>query len=106
MRKIFTAERVEQLKLLAKSPDIYERLSRALGVCVSLKHVQFIILSSAPSIYENDDIKKGILLQLFGGAKKDFKNTGRSQFRCPLFFCVPSSSLVFLSLFFLFFYQS
>ena len=33
MRKVFTAERVEQLKLLAKSPDIYERLSRALGMC-------------------------------------------------------------------------
>lgn len=39
-------------------------------------------LYSAPSIYENDDIKKGILLQLFGGTKKDFKNTGRGRFRC------------------------
>ena len=36
---------------------------------------------SAPSIYENEDIKKGILLQLFGGAKKDFGETGRGHFR-------------------------
>ena len=35
----------------------------------------------APSIYENEDIKKGILLQLFGGAKKDFGETGRGHFR-------------------------
>ncbi len=36
---------------------------------------------SAPSIYENDDIKKGILLQLFGGAKKDLAEAGRGHFR-------------------------
>ena len=26
----------------------------------------------APSIFENEDVKKGILLQLFGGNRKDF----------------------------------
>ena len=31
MKKVFTAERVEQLKQLSKTHDIYERLSRALG---------------------------------------------------------------------------
>ena len=36
---------------------------------------------SAPSIYENDDIKKGILLQLFGGTRKDFTHAGRGKFR-------------------------
>ena len=41
----------------------------------------------APSIYENEDIKKGILLQLFGGAKKDFGETGRGHFR-RVYFCV------------------
>lgn len=30
-KKAFTAERIEQLKQLSKAPDIYERLSRALG---------------------------------------------------------------------------
>ena len=38
----------------------------------------------APSIYENDDIKKGILLQLFGGSRKDFQNTGRGKFRAEI----------------------
>ena len=37
--------------------------------------------STAPSIYENEDIKKGILCQLFGGANKDFADTGRGKFR-------------------------
>lgn len=45
--------------------DIYERLARAI----------------APSIYENEDIKKGILLQLFGGTKKSFTSSGRGNFR-------------------------
>ena len=38
-------------------------------------------IPSAPSIYEYIDIKKGILLQLFGGTKKDFDNAGRGKFR-------------------------
>ena len=58
-------ERVERVKKLAQLPDIYERLAAAL----------------APSIYENEDIKKGILLQLFGGTRKDFTATGHSNFR-------------------------
>ena len=47
----FTPERVEYLTELSKMSDIYERLSKAI----------------APSIYENADIKKGLLLQVFGG---------------------------------------
>ena len=39
---------------------------------------------TAPSIYENDDIKKGILLQLFGGTRKDFQNAGRGKFRAEV----------------------
>lgn len=61
----FTPERVEKLKELSNLPDIYERLARAL----------------APNIYENEDIKKGILLQLFGGTKKDFSSKGKGKFR-------------------------
>lgn len=65
---IFTQERIDKLTELSKMPDIYERLSRAL----------------APSIYENDDIKKGILCQLFGGTYKDFSHAGRGKFRSDI----------------------
>ena len=58
-------ERVAYIKELSKKDGIYERLASAL----------------APSIYENVDIKKGILLQLFGGTRKDFSNAGRGKFR-------------------------
>merc|ERR1712168_834107 len=61
-------ERVDRVKRLAQLPDIYERLAAAL----------------APSIYENEDVKKGILLQLFGGTRKDFTNAGRGHFRSEL----------------------
>ncbi|GFS77680.1 DNA replication licensing factor mcm4-B [Nephila pilipes] len=64
----FTPERIEKLKELSQLPDIYERLARAL----------------APSIYENEDIKKGILLQLFGGTKKDFSNKSKGKFRADI----------------------
>ncbi|KAK9462542.1 MCM2/3/5 family-domain-containing protein [Lipomyces oligophaga] len=63
-RKI-TAEDVEKIKETSKRPDIYELLSRSL----------------APSIYEMDDVKKGILLQLFGGANKTFEKSGSPRFR-------------------------
>lgn len=61
-------KRIEELKKLSETPDIYERLAKAI----------------APSIYENEDIKKGILLQLFGGTKKDFSSTGRGNFRSEI----------------------
>merc|ERR1719219_1535550 len=59
---------VEMLTELSQKPDVYERLARAI----------------APSIYENEDVKKGILLQLFGGNRKDFSRTGRANFRSEL----------------------
>ena len=49
--KIFNPECIMKLRSLSKESDIYERLSRAI----------------APDIFENEDVKKGILLQLFGG---------------------------------------
>uniref|UniRef100_A0A8C1K6A4 DNA replication licensing factor MCM4 n=1 Tax=Cyprinus carpio TaxID=7962 RepID=A0A8C1K6A4_CYPCA len=67
-QKLFTKERVAVLKELAAKPDVYDRLSSAL----------------APSIYEHEDIKKGILLQLFGGTRKDFTQTGRGNFRAEV----------------------
>ncbi|XP_057779997.1 DNA replication licensing factor MCM4-like [Salvia miltiorrhiza] len=42
---------VEQLKELSRQPDIYEKLTRSL----------------APNIWELDDVKRGLLCQLFGG---------------------------------------
>merc|ERR1711936_879548 len=61
-------ETIDMLLDLSKKPDIYDRLARAI----------------APSIYENEDIKKGILLQMFGGNRKDFSKSGRGQFRSEL----------------------
>lgn len=61
----FTPERVEELRELSETPGVYERMAHAI----------------APSIYENEDIKKGVLMQLFGGATKDFTTTGRGRFR-------------------------
>ncbi|XP_052194076.1 DNA replication licensing factor MCM4 [Diospyros lotus] len=44
-------DKVEKLKELSRQPDIYERLVRSL----------------APNIWELEDVKKGLLCQLFGG---------------------------------------
>ncbi|KAL0570649.1 MCM DNA helicase complex subunit [Marasmius crinis-equi] len=54
------AELEEKLKTLSQRPDIYELLARSL----------------APSIWEMDDVKKGILLQLFGGTSKNISRGG------------------------------
>lgn len=40
-----------------------------------------LIDSLAPSIYENEHVKKGLLVQLFGGSAKDFTQHGRGKFR-------------------------
>ncbi|KAF0303812.1 DNA replication licensing factor MCM4 [Amphibalanus amphitrite] len=63
-----TPERIETLKELSRKEDVYERLARAI----------------APSIYENEDIKKGILMQLFSGTQKDFSDSGRGKWRSDI----------------------
>ncbi|KAI9263522.1 MCM2/3/5 family-domain-containing protein [Helicostylum pulchrum] len=55
----------DQILALSEKHDLYDVLSRSL----------------APSIYELDDVKKGILLQLFGGTRKTFKKSGAPHFR-------------------------
>ncbi|KAF9582332.1 hypothetical protein BGW38_000331 [Lunasporangiospora selenospora] len=50
---------------ISKLPNLYETLAR----------------SVAPSIYEHDDIKKGVLLQLFGGTNKSFRKAGSPRYR-------------------------
>ncbi|KAF8624729.1 hypothetical protein AX17_007060 [Amanita inopinata Kibby_2008] len=59
-RRTRKAELEVKLKELSSRPDIYELLSRSL----------------APSIWEMDDVKKGILLQLFGGTNKSIARGG------------------------------
>lgn len=54
------AEMEEKLKELSMRRDVYELLARSL----------------APSIWEMDDVKKGILLQLFGGTNKSIARGG------------------------------
>ncbi|ORY28001.1 MCM2/3/5 family-domain-containing protein [Naematelia encephala] len=55
-----SAEMEAKLLELSRHPDIYDMLAR----------------SMAPSIYEMDDVKKGILLQLFGGTNKSIARGG------------------------------
>lgn len=58
-------EREAKLIELSKSPHIYQLLTRSL----------------APSIWELDDVKMGILCQLFGGTHKEYKESGLGRFR-------------------------
>ena len=64
VRKV-TEEEEAKIRATAARPDIYELLSRSL----------------APGVYEMDDVKKGILLQLFGGTNKSFEKGGSPKYR-------------------------
>lgn len=64
VRKI-SPEEEEKIKRTATRPDVYDLLARSL----------------APSIYEMDDVKKGILLQMFGGTNKTFEKGGNPRYR-------------------------
>ena len=58
-------DKISYFKRLAKEGNIYERLTRSL----------------APSIWELDDVKRGILCLLFGGTHKKFSQSGEGRFR-------------------------
>jgi DNA replication licensing factor MCM4 len=60
-----TDETQQKIFEISKSPDLYKQL----------------VKSFAPSIWEQDDIKKGLLCQLFGGVNKNFVESGRGRFR-------------------------
>ncbi|GAM17420.1 hypothetical protein SAMD00019534_005950 [Acytostelium subglobosum LB1] len=60
-----TLEREKELKELSQRSDIYDLVTRSL----------------APSIWELEDIKKGILCQLFGGSNKNFQEEGGNRIR-------------------------
>ncbi|KAF4975887.1 hypothetical protein FZEAL_7360 [Fusarium zealandicum] len=63
--RTISIEEEEKIRETAARDDIYELLARSL----------------APSIYEMDDVKKGILLQLFGGTNKTFHKGGSPKYR-------------------------
>lgn len=58
-------EEERKIRETAARSDVYELLSRSL----------------APSVYEMEDVKKGILLQLFGGTNKSFEKGGSPRYR-------------------------
>ena len=61
------ARRVEEIRAVSTRPDLYDLLANAL----------------APSVWELADVKRGVLLQLFGGTHKqlDADSTGGSKRR-------------------------
>lgn len=63
--RVISVEDEEKIRATAARDDIYDLLARSL----------------APSIYEMDDVKKGILLQLFGGANKTFQKGASPKYR-------------------------
>lgn len=76
VRKL-SAEEIAKIRDVSERDDLYELLARSL----------------APSIFEMDDVKKGILLQLFGGTNKTFKKGGRYRGDVNILLCGdPSTS--------------
>jgi DNA replication licensing factor MCM4 len=63
-RRISDEERAKILEISTRS-DVYDLLARSI----------------APSIWEMEDVKKGILLQLFGGTNKVFLKGGGPRYR-------------------------
>ena len=63
--RTISAEDEAKIKETSQRPDIYDLLARSL----------------APSLFEMDDVKKGILLQLFGGTNKTFHKGGSPKYR-------------------------
>ncbi|KAJ2556987.1 MCM DNA helicase complex subunit [Coemansia sp. RSA 1933] len=61
----FTAQEIAEFQRWARDPRIFDILARSL----------------APSIYEMDDVKRGLLLQLFGGVRKQFQRAGAPRSR-------------------------
>lgn len=59
----YSQEKVENMTRLANDPNSYERLTAAL----------------APGIWELDDVKKGVLCQLFGGAQGAFDDQASGE---------------------------
>ena len=65
LNAIYKDEIKKEIEKLKKNPNVYE----------------ILINSFAPSIWENETVKRGLLLQLFGGVNKDFTKMGQGKFR-------------------------
>ncbi|KAG0372440.1 hypothetical protein BGX24_000247 [Mortierella sp. AD032] len=63
--EVQSEDMVAKIKEISMLPNLYETLAR----------------SVAPSIFEHDDIKKGVLLQMFGGTNKTFRKAGSPRYR-------------------------
>ncbi|EEB09036.1 MCM complex subunit Cdc21 [Schizosaccharomyces japonicus yFS275] len=63
--RVISEEEAEKIREVSQREDVFELLARSL----------------APSIYELEDAKKGILLQLFGGTNKTFKKGAGPRYR-------------------------
>ena len=66
-----TDRRAERCRAMSNDPYLYEKLAHSI----------------APSIWELDDIKKGVLLQLFGGCNKDLGSDGRIRGEINVLMC-------------------
>jgi len=64
-------EEEQKILELSRDPNIYERL----------------VASTAPSIYEMDDVKKGILCMLFGGTNNEGAASGRFRGEINILLC-------------------
>lgn len=67
-------EEVEQKFFLEKCVELFKEFFRKLDI------YERFVLVLVLSIYEYEDIKKGILFQFFGGIRKDFSYIGRGKF--------------------------
>lgn len=63
--QVFTDQEVNKFREFSKRKD----------------YMDLLIDSLAPSIWENTDVKKGILTQLFGGCSKELQKSGKGRFR-------------------------
>ena len=68
-------EQEQEYNLTYEDEAKIREMSQHPGIC---KHLEDAL---APSIWENEDVKKGILCQLFAGTKKDFSRNNRTKFR-------------------------
>ncbi|KAK3818344.1 MAG: MCM2/3/5 family-domain-containing protein [Benniella sp.] len=63
--EVQSEDMIARIQEISRLPNLYETLAR----------------SVAPSIFEHDDIKKGVLLQMFGGTNKTFQKAGSPRYR-------------------------
>ena len=82
----------EESKQLFKEGDVTEaalaaRRTRVVAMSRDDNLYEHLSISLAPSIWELPDIKKGLLLQLFGGSNKDLGKQGRFRGEINVLLC-------------------